>query len=150
LPDCAKGTRLYVPILLAVSAGLRRGEILAARWTDVEWIAERLWVRRSIEETKAGVTIKEPKRARGRRPVTLPRLAVEAPRPHQQQQDRIKEALGSDYQDGGLICCADDGALWKPSAFTSAYRSLLKRRKLNGPSFHALRPAMERRARHVV
>lgn len=139
LLDCAQGTRLYVPILLAVSAGLRRGEILAARWTDVEWIAERLWVRRSVEETKAGVTIKEPKSARGRRPVTLPRLAVEALRVHQQQQDRIKEALGSDYQDEGLICCADDGALWKPSAFTSAYRSLLKRRKLNGPNFHALR-----------
>jgi integrase len=43
------------------------------------------------------------------------------------------------YQDAGLICCRADGALWPPSAFTSTYRALLKRRSLTGPNFHALR-----------
>lgn len=38
-----------------------------------------------------------------------------------------------------MICCQPDGAIWKPSAFTSAYRALLKRRGLTGPNFHALR-----------
>jgi len=38
-----------------------------------------------------------------------------------------------------LICCREDGVLWKPSAFTSAYRDLVRRRKLTGPNFHALR-----------
>jgi integrase len=35
----------------------------------------------------------------------------------------------------------EDGSIWKPSAFTSAYRDLLRRRKLTGPNFHALRHA---------
>ena len=120
---------------------LSRGDkrILALRWADIEWSAVRLWVWRSVEETKAGVRIKETKSTRGRRPITLPQLAIEALRAQQRQQDAIKEALGPDYQDAGLICPADDGTLWKPSAFTSSYRSLLKRRKLNGPNFHALR-----------
>jgi integrase len=47
--------------------------------------------------------------------------------------------LGAGYQDLDLICCVEDGTIWKPSAFTSAYRALLKRRKLTGPNFHALR-----------
>jgi integrase len=40
-----------------------------------------------------------------------------------------------------LICCVEDGSIWVPSAFTSAYRALLDRRKLKGPNFHALRHA---------
>jgi integrase len=60
-------------------------------------------------------------------------------REHQARQQEHKEALGTDYQDSDLVCCVEDGSLWKPSAFTSAYRALLKRRKLTGPNFHALR-----------
>lgn len=50
-----------------------------------------------------------------------------------------KEALGSDYEDGDLNCCVEDGSLWRPSVFTSAGRDLLRRRNLNSPNFHALR-----------
>jgi len=64
---------------------------------------------------------------------------VEALRAHQQEQDRTKEALGTDYEHGDLVCPRDDGSLWVPSAFTSAYRDLLRRRNLTGPDFHALR-----------
>ena len=137
--DCAVGTRLYIPIMLAVSAGLRRGEILALRWQDVDWIGNLLWICRAVEETKAGTIIKEPKSSKGRRSLALPPVAVEALQAHKQEQDRRKEALGTDYQDADLICCGDDGALWIPSAFTSAYRDLLRRRTLTGPNFHALR-----------
>jgi integrase len=137
--DCAIGTRLYVPIVLAVCGGLRRGEILALRWQDVDLASGLLWIRRAVEETKAGIKIKEPKSHRGRRSVTLPPIAVEALAQHRQEQDRLKDLLGPGYQDNDLICCSPDGTLWKPSAFTSAYRSLLARRKLDGPNFHALR-----------
>ena len=76
---------------------------------------------------------------RGRRTVALASLTIEALREHKQEQDRRKEMLGGAYQDNDLICCTEDGSIWKPSAFTSAYRDLLKRRKLDGPNFHALR-----------
>jgi len=48
---------------------------------------------------------------------------------------------GAGYQDHDLVCCVEDGSIWKPSAFTSADRDLLMRRKLTGPNFHALRHA---------
>lgn len=139
LLDWALGTRLYIPIMLAVSAGLRRGEILALRWQDVDWIGGLIWIRCAVEETKAGTVIKEPKSPKGRRSLALPPVAVEALQVHKQEQDRRREALGSDYEDDDLLCCCDDGSLWVPSAFTSAYRDLLRRRKLTGPNLHALR-----------
>jgi integrase len=40
LVTAAEGTRLYIPVLIAVCAGLRRGEILAVRWTGVDWDLE--------------------------------------------------------------------------------------------------------------
>lgn len=43
------------------------------------------------------------------------------------------------YQENDLICCSESGAIWKPSASTSAYRDLLRRRKLAGQNIHALR-----------
>ena len=139
LLDAARGTRLYIPILLALACGLRRGEILALRWSDVDWTNGLLWVRRSVEQTRAGASIKEPKSPRSRRSVALPPVVVEALREHRARQDEIRDALGSDYQENDLICPRDDGSLWPPQAFTSAYRDLLRRRGLQGPNFHALR-----------
>jgi len=116
-----------------------RGEILAVRWQDLDWDRALLRIRRAIEETKAGIVFKEPKSKKSRRNIAVPQIAIEALRKHQTRQDAFKADLGSDYQDNDLICCVEDGSLWVPFAFTSAYRALLKRRKLNGPNFHALR-----------
>ena len=49
LLDAAKETRLYVPILLALSTGLRRGELLALRWQDIDLEDAELAVNLSLE-----------------------------------------------------------------------------------------------------
>ncbi len=139
LLEIARGTRLYIPVLLALTCGLRRGEVLGLRWADADLRSGVLWVRRSVEQTRAGAAIKEPKSAYGRRSVALAPLAVEALKQHKACQDDRRAMLGGDWQDNDLICPRDDGSLWPPQAFTSAYRALLARRGLKGPNFHALR-----------
>jgi integrase len=139
LLDAATGTRLRIPILLAISTGMRRGEILALRWQDTDLGVGVLSVRRSLQETKAGVSFKEPKSRRGRRPITLPSIAVDLLKAHRDAQDKVKSTLDRDYQDNDLVSCRDDGTVWPPSAFTSAYRDLLRRRKLPNVRFHDLR-----------
>ena len=135
----AEGTRLYIPIMLAVAAGLRRGEILPLQWTHVNLTTGAMRIQRAVEETKQfGIRFKEVKGKRSR-PVTLPSFLIDALRVHQQEQQKTHEMFGSDYRDGDLICPQPDGSLWKPSAFTSSYRALLKRRGLSGPNFHGLR-----------
>jgi integrase len=139
LLTAAEGTRLYIPIMLAVSAGLRRGEILALRWAEVDWDHAVLTVRRALEESTAGVAFKEPKSRSGHRTVALPELLLEALRRHRANQQVYRDTLEDGYRHNDLVCCVEDGSVWKPSAFTSAYRNLLRRRKLSGPNFHALR-----------
>ena len=128
-----------LPILMTTCAGLRRGEILAATWTSLDEQRGTLRIVRALSETKAdGAFFKEPKSRRSRT-VALPPLLREALAEHRAEQDKNRELLGTGYTDLDLICCLPDGTLWKPSAFTSAYRDLLRRRGLDRPNFHALR-----------
>jgi len=96
-------------------------------------------VRRSLLETKADLSFKEPKSKRGRRPISLPSLAVEMLEARRLAQMSMKRDLGTDYYDSDLAPCRDDGAVWPPSACTSAYRDLLRRRKIDNIRFHDLR-----------
>jgi len=139
LIETSKGTRLYIPILLAIGAGLRRGEILALRWEDLDDERGTLRIARALEQTKeSGVRIKPPKNNHTRT-VALPPMVHEALGELRREQESVMEMLGEGYTNDGFICCQPHGEIWAPAAFTSAYRALLSRRGLPGPNFHALR-----------
>ena len=70
----ARGTALFAPVIIALATGLRRGEICALRWSDVDLKAGTVSVTKSVAETKAGRYEKEPKSRSGRRVVPLPGL----------------------------------------------------------------------------
>jgi integrase len=61
-----QNTRLFIPISLAVLCGLRRGEIAALRWLNVNLTTATLAVVESAEQTTAGIRYKEPKSGRAR------------------------------------------------------------------------------------
>jgi integrase len=56
LVHAAADTRLSIPVMLAVTTGLRRGEILALRWQNVDLENGSLAVRQSLERTRSGLT----------------------------------------------------------------------------------------------
>src|SRR5690606_21954390 len=66
LLEGVRHTRIYVPVLLAVTCGLRRGEIVALRWRNVDLRSKTIAVVESAEQTKDGVRYKEPKSGRAR------------------------------------------------------------------------------------
>ena len=60
LLETVRGTRLMVPVTLGVLAGLRRGEICALRWRNIDFARAQLAVVESAEQTGEGVRYKEP------------------------------------------------------------------------------------------
>ena len=60
--DALKGGELYPLVALALSTGMRRSELLALRWCDVDLKSGALKVEHSLEQTKAGLRLKSPRR----------------------------------------------------------------------------------------
>ncbi len=122
-----KGTRLFLPVLLAVTTGMRRGEILGLRWKDVDLKKATLAVRRSLEQTKGGIQFKEPKTQKGRRVVALPEIAVDALRSHKTRQAKHRLLLGRVYENGDLVCAKENGKPTVPADLSKSFARLLGR-----------------------
>lgn len=139
LLKAARETDLYLPILLAVTTGLRRGEILGLRWRDVDQKGGTIAVRRSLEQTSSGLSFKEPKSARSRRLVALPKITLEALRSHRSLQAQLRLKLGPAYHDDDLVCAMPDGRPWLPSSLTHSFIRLARAAGLHQLRFHDLR-----------
>lgn len=136
LLEKARGSRLYEPILLAVTTGLRRGEILGLQWTDIDLERGRLSVSRSLQ---GDGSLAETKTARSRREVALPNTVLEALRRHKTRQNSLKLALGPAYVDRGFVFAMNFGESWKPDGISTLYRTIVNRAKLGRLRFHDLR-----------
>jgi integrase len=95
--------RLEALWVLALTSGLRRGETLGLRWSNIDLDGAKLHVQEiRVSYGKVHVT-KEPKTARSRRQIPMSPVAVEALRAHGTQQKREKLAAGPTYADHGLV-----------------------------------------------
>lgn len=132
------GTRLYPVILLGASTGMRRGELLAVEWSDLNWDGATLEVSKSLEETKAGLRIKSTKSGETRR-FALPVKVIEALREHQQVQQKDREMYGADYHNLNLIFARPDGYYYNPDKLGTRIAAAMRTAGLSGVSLHSLR-----------
>ena len=81
-------------VVLALTSGARRGEILALAWGAVDLQRGSMTIERSLEQTRAGLSFKAPKTRSGRRHVSLPVIAIEALKAHRIRQLEMRVRLG--------------------------------------------------------
>lgn len=134
-----RGNRAFMPVLLAIATGLRRGEALALRWSDVDMKRGIVKVQRSAEEVNRQIHFKAPKSSSGRRSIPLPAFAIPALQEHCNEQGQLRKTIGDEYRDYDLVCCLPDGSPILPSNFTTGFADALKARKLPPIRFHDLR-----------
>ncbi len=139
LIKAAKGVGLYVPILVAVTTGVRRGELLALRWSDIDLKAGSMTVNQSLERIKGRFEFKSPKTKTSRRTITLPAITVEALREHYKAQleDRLKLGLGRDPR--ALVFTRADGQPMDADTLTKTFRRLVASANVTMITFHGLR-----------
>jgi integrase len=140
LLQAVEGTEWFAPVLVAVTTGLRRGELLGLRWRDVDVERGTLTVSQTVEQTTlSGIQFKEPKTRKSRRTMPLPQLTIEALRKHRVAQNQGRLQRGNTYQDNGLVFPAEDGRVWNPSTFSASFFRLVKEAGLPQLRFHDLR-----------
>jgi integrase len=140
LEVAARGTELDVPILVAIDSGARRGELLALRWSDVDFENQRIVIRRSLEQTQeGGLRFKEPKSGKVR-VNALSEDTVAALRRHRAKQNERRLLMGRSYTDNDLVFPRADGAPWNPDYFGKSFGDLVaKTPGIPKVRFHDLR-----------
>jgi integrase len=136
--EWARPLRIFVPALLAGLCGLRRGEIVALRWRNVDLTAAQLAVVESAEQTRTGVRLTAPKSGRGRK-VALPAKAVEELRAWRIRQAQELLKLGIRIGDDTFVCAREDGEMIQPQSLTVAWNRFIAAAKLPRIRFHDLR-----------
>jgi integrase len=140
LIEAFRGTRMLAPALLAVLCGLRRGEIAALRWRNVDLTAGQMAIVESAEETAAGVRYKEPKSGRSRT-VALSGIMIDELRAHRVRQAEELLRLGVRLADDNFVVAQVDGSPLKPTSITHEWVRLLGNTALPRIRFHDLRHA---------
>ena len=141
LIDATRGTRMAITVILAVLCGLRRGEIAALRWRNVNLDAAQLAVTESAEQTTAGVRYKKPKSGKGRT-VALSARVVNELRSHRIRQAQELLLLGVPLTDDAFVVAKADGSPLQPRTITQKWHLLLAKNKtLPHIRFHDLRHA---------
>jgi integrase len=138
-----RSTVIFPQVVVLLSTGMRRGELVGLQWGDLDLEAGKLRIERAVEKTKArGLRLKSPKTKHGRRLITLPTGAVEILRQHRKAQIEIRLALGI----GGLPADAFvfgtvEGAPRDPDRITQDWKRFTAARGLPKVTLHALRHA---------
>ncbi len=138
--EALHGRVLRTIAAVALGTGMRRGELLALRWQDVDLDGAKLRVERALEETaRGGLVFKPPKTRHGRRTITLPPSTVAALRTHwrTQQEQRLALGLGKAPADA-LVFATWDGETRVPTSFSKEWAAAMAKAGLL-IVFHSLR-----------
>jgi len=96
LLDAAKGDRFEAILTVAIAVGLRRGEALGLKWSDVDLDAAAVRVRRALVYVDGDLRFVDPQSKRSRRTIPLPSVSIHALREHRRRQAAERLAAGPD------------------------------------------------------
>ncbi len=136
----ARGHPLEALFVLALTTGMRQGELLGLRWRDVDWTARRVAVHHTLVRLHGRWWLGEPKTAKSARAIDLTDPTLDLLRSHQSRQDEQRRALGRRPTDDDLVFCDSSGEpLWGRHVTTLQLKGLLRRADLPQIRFHDLR-----------
>lgn len=140
LLSSARGTRLEVLLQIAVTTGLREGEILGLKWRDVDWGNKQIHIQRQLQRIpKVGLVFSEPKSAAGKRMISLGDNSVYLLMKQEKIQYYEKEFFRLRWQENDLIFTSLNGSPMDPRNLLRQYKLLLKKAGLPNIRFHDLR-----------
>lgn len=133
----AKDTSIWMPVLIALTTGMRRGEVLALKWKDINLEQAVACVQRNSVQVDGKIIMKEPKNGRSRNVALDPYLLSEL-RLHHKLQKEQRLAMGNRWQENDLVCTMEDGQPMKPEWVSWTFQYWAKKHGFD-VTFHGLR-----------
>lgn len=136
----AKGNRLEALYKLEITTGLREGEILGLRWSDLDWETQQLKIQRQLQRISGiGLIYSEPKSAAGRRMIMLGSETIASLKTHSSRQYTERVFAGDKWQENDLIFPSSVGTPLDPRNLFRQFKDLLRKANLPDIRFHDLR-----------
>lgn len=139
LLELTKGTDMYIPVLLCVTAGLRRGELLALRWENIDFKKKMLMVRNNMVRGENGFIIKAPKSEAGVRDIRLGDEVIDELRKARKQYFEDMISYGAGFQNLNFVVRQEDGTPMMPDSMTRKWTRFVEEHDLPHIRFHDLR-----------
>jgi len=139
LLKAAKKHRLGAVFSVALAVGLRLGEALGLRWTDLDLESGTLSVQQTLQRIGKELRFVESKSDKSRRTVPLPQVAVDALKRHRTQQKKERLLAGGKWQKSDLVFTSTLGTPLDERNVRRSFEDLLGAAKLLKMRIHDLR-----------
>lgn len=135
--EAAKGTDIYLLVLLGLTVGMRRGEIAALRWESVDFASKTIKICESRVHANKAVIQKSPKSEAGDRTVTIgDDVLAELQKAKEEYDEKAKEPW---FRDLGFVVCKEDGSPYHPDSLTQTWERFTKSKNLPHIKLHGMR-----------
>ncbi len=135
-----RGERHYLTFFLAIYTGMRRGEILGLKWSDIDFVNKTIHVERSLAYIpKKGYILTSTKTRKSKRIIPISDMVVKALVNYRKQQEIWKEQLGEQYQEEDLVICTETGSKQDPRNVLRALKRLITTSNVTQIRFHDFR-----------
>jgi integrase len=139
LLKAARGDRLYALYAVALALGLRRGEALGLRWSDIDFNQEVIYVRQAVHRVKGKLELGPVKTDDSERTIALPKPLAAALREWQAAQECERAAAGKRWSSHDLIFPTTIGTPMDPRNLNRHFAALCARAGVRPVRFHDLR-----------
>lgn len=140
LLESIQGHRLEVVLMMAVITGMRKGEIIALRWSDIDLDRWVLHVVHTVDYIPGyGYVENEPKTQAGKRTIDLPAFFVGMLKQHRVKQEQRRLKVGEAWESRDLVFPDLTGGYLNPIHVLRMFKKLLERAELPHMHFHDLR-----------
>ncbi|WHX68241.1 site-specific integrase [Peribacillus frigoritolerans] len=135
-----KGERHYLTFLLAIYTGMRKGELLGLKWSDIDFGKKSIRIQRSLSHIpNKGYRLSTPKTKKSKRQVPIPDFLVKELKAHKERQETQRKRLGEQYQDQDLVICTEIGTLQDPRNVLRVMKRISKAANVTSIRFHDIR-----------
>jgi len=126
--NVSKSSPYYALFHTALYTGMRRSELLAIKWADVDFIFNQISVHQSLHHLKDGsYVLSQTKSVKGKRTIALSPSSVAVLQKHRVQQETISEAIGRKLTDNDFVFSSPEGKPLRPNTITRAWAMMAKK-----------------------
>src|SRR6266487_4384605 len=140
LLESVRKHRLEMLLTMAVVTGMRRGELLALRWSNIDFEHQTLLVLHTVDYIPGyGYVETEPKTKTGKRRISLPSFLIDMLKQHRVQQLEQRLKVGDAWENRDLVFPDLHGGYFNPNYLLRVFKKLLNEAGLPHMPFHDLR-----------